>query len=402
MARLVIRLKDRLSCTGCGVCLNACPKACITMQSDEEGFLVPHIDSARCCGCGKCKSACDRIDALSLHARPDEAIAFWAKEKRIRCRSSSGGFFSTLAESILDAGGVVNGVLFDNKMHLRHVLIERKSDLGSICGSKYVQSDVAKVYIDIKQALEDGRRVLFTSTPCQVAGLRAFLGKEYERLVTCDFICHGVPSPEYFEKYIADGKIESGRNDVVDYRFRNLEGWGWDAALIFSDASKISHDAYTDLFMSPFLAGLNYRESCYSCRYARPERCADITMGDFWSIKDYVVCSWMFERGCSLVLLNSKKGRRWFESIKPKCNFKTLPLYTTYSNEQLWKPSKRPILRDDFYNDSGKLSKKDFSLKYGIYAKNRHPLHMLADIYRCTRRKLNAIKFTIKMKCGVV
>lgn len=398
----MIKLRDTGLCTGCGVCVNVCPKSCVVMKEDKEGFPSPFVDADSCIECGKCVSACERVANVNLNRCTDIAIAAWAKDPAIRCSSSSGGVFSVLAQWVLSSGGVINGVAFDEDFSLRHKLITTMEELSGVRGSRYVQSDVGTLYQELRRILDDGRKVLFTSTPCQVAGLKGFLGREYDNLLTCDFICHGVPSPRFFKTYVGERVKTVGQKKAIDYTFRDATGWGWAPTLHLSDETQVQYEPYSDPYMAPFLAGYNYRESCYKCKFARPERCADITIGDFWSVKDYSLFTRKYEAGCSLVLLNTPKGEWLFGKVADACEYEKYPLYAAYANKQLWNPCDRPMLRNVFYTDVNRMKLDALATKYCYKAVRRHPLHHIADALRWLRQKSSALKYVLKVKCGVI
>ena len=207
----MISIQDKKNCCGCGACVQRCPKQCVTMQEDSEGFLYPKVDLSVCIDCHLCEKVCPIINQGEGH-EPQAVYAAKNPNEKIRMQSSSGGVFTILAEKILDEGGVVFGAAFNDKWEVEHDFVERKDELAKFRGSKYVQSKIGKSYRNVETFLKEGRKVLFSGTPCQIAGLKKFLRKDYENLFTVDFICHGVPSPGVFRTYLQEKiNIESAR-----------------------------------------------------------------------------------------------------------------------------------------------------------------------------------------------
>ena len=210
-------------CVGCHACFNICPVRAITMVENEEGFKYPQLDKQTCVNCGKCEKVCPALIGHPLtHDKSPEFYAVWNKENDIRRQSSSGGMFRILAEEIIAEGGVVYGAAFDEANHLRHIRVENVDELGALMGSKYVQSDIGTMLGQVRADLRNGRQVLFSGTPCQVAGLYAFLGGNHENLLTVDVLCHGVPSPGVFQRYLEGIGVDGG----CRIEFRNKDkGW---------------------------------------------------------------------------------------------------------------------------------------------------------------------------------
>lgn len=361
-----IVLEGKTDCCGCNACMQICPKKCIDMQEDEEGFRYPQIDETLCVECGLCKKVCPIIQSKnqteSTGTMP-KALGGWNKNDDVRYRSSSGGAFSAFAEHILKQGGVVYGCMLNKNLEAVHVGVETLEDLSLLYGSKYIQSNIGETYTSAKRHLENGRKVLFVGTPCQVAGLKSYLMKDYENLFTCDFICHGVPSPLVFRKYIA--YLEEKYNDKIDgFRFRHKEkGWrgtGQQMGTIIKFASgRVVKfiPAYKDVYMNGFLDDIYLRPSCYQCQFKKlPKEYADITIADFWGVKK--VNKELFDgKGTSLILLNTQRGTRFFETVKDafyyqKCDAKA----SIDRNKSLIKSVAVNKTRDVFYRDMAEQS----------------------------------------------
>ncbi len=323
----MIQIADKRNCSGCAACAAVCPQSCIAMKRDEEGFLYPSVDRDTCIDCGLCERVCPVLKNKEKEDKPFEGEAFgaYARDEAIREKSSSGGLFTLLATEILRRGGVVFGAAFDEKMKLSHRAIEGEEELVSLRGSKYLQSEIGDSYQKARAFLEEGRPVYFSGTPCQIAGLHAYLGKPYGGLITQDLVCHGVPSPLVFEKYLAyKGKDRGG---VKEISFRDKrEGWRrFGYALSYGDGGesflRIAQDEMGELF----LKNLCLRPSCYDCAFKGTARPSDITLADFWGAEK-VAPTLNDGRGTSLCILHTEKGKSLFEKVKDACVWGTVRL----------------------------------------------------------------------------
>ena len=309
-------------CTGCSACFNRCPAGAISMQRDEEGFLYPHVDDAKCTKCDLCNEICPALESRFINDTVQNpiCIAGWSADEAERKESSSGGVFSLLAENVIERGGSVCGAAFDANCTLRHILTSTKEDIYELRGSKYLQSDTRDIYKTIKNTLDSNYPVLFSGTPCQVGGLYGFLGRDDDNLLTVDILCHGVPSPLVFKKYLKE--ISGSGNQIESISFRDKSsGWKGYCFLVnfFKNGVKTRHskDLKTDSYMKGFLNDLYLRPCCHNCRYTETQRVADVTLGDFWGIGSYRK-RLDDDRGTSLILLNNPKGERVFENIRDK------------------------------------------------------------------------------------
>lgn len=308
-------LPSKTDCCGCSACMQACPKDCISMQQDSEGFLQPIIDHDACIHCNKCEKVCPINNKHHTHG-VTQAFAACHKDNNIRSASSSGGVFTALAELTIKQGGVVFGAAFsDDFSHVQHIMADTIESLQALRGSKYMQSDIAGSYSQAKQLLDDGRRVFFTGTPCQIEGLYGYLGRSYDNLLCADLICHGVPSPKVWRHYL-EMQISAHDSKPTSIFFRKKTN-GWKAfhlQLDFENGSVCADSRNQDAFMQAFLRDMCLRPSCYHCKFKSTHRIADLTMADFWGVEK-VLPEMDDDCGTSLLLTHSEKGLDALQSI---------------------------------------------------------------------------------------
>ncbi len=314
------KITDIKNCSGCHACYNACPKQCISMKPDSEGFLHPVIDNNLCIDCGLCKKICPVLGEYKGNPM-GKAFACINNNEETRQQSSSGGVFTLLAEYILNLGGIVFGAAFDEDLSVHHIEVTDICDLEKLRGSKYLQSRIGDTYKSAKAHLEDGKPVLFTGTPCQISGLKTYLDKDYEKLYTQDIICHGVPSPEIWQKYLGFQEKKTDTNTRTAFFRHKKHGWKtFSMQLAFDNGREYITPFSKDLFMQGFLSNLCLRPSCYNCHSKSVERESDITLADFWGVER--VCPEFFDnKGTSLVLVNSAKGKSLFDEISESMRF---------------------------------------------------------------------------------
>lgn len=283
------------------------------MQSDEEGFLYPVISQEKCIHCKKCENVCPILHK-PVSFPMESAFGCYAKNKEEQMSSTSGGIFAVLARKILSEGGIVCGAAFNDNLEVAHIIIDDEKELYRIKGTKYVQSRIGNIFPKLKQVLEAEKKVLFSGTPCQVSGLKTYLGKEYENLLCVDLICHGVPSPEVWKRYLEE---IAGENQIKNVIFRNKEAGSSITTIDYQLCNgEIKKEIYGESpYIKGFIQNLYIRLSCVSCQFKGTKRCSDMTIGDFWSIKEYHP-EFSNDYGTSAVILHSKKGQQWFE----KCN----------------------------------------------------------------------------------
>lgn len=355
--------KVGLNCVGCKACAQVCKQNLIEFVENEEGFSYPVVSAEVVCKeCGFCEKVCPAL----IQPKNKEQIviyASWIKDKKTLSESSSGGLFTSLARYIIQNNGIVFGCVLDENLVPYHAYAEDVDGLALIRGSKYVESEIAKTYTVVKNFLEKGRFVLFTGSPCQVAGLKNVLGENYENLYTADIICHGVPSRKMFSKYILFLE-KKHHSKISDYKFRDKKKHNWSLSYSYNTINRSGKNKrYEGISsMSPYiygsLSGIFHRESCYRCNYATRERVGDITLGDFWGVEKQSPAN-MNVDGVSVVLVNSDKGNIMIEKMKKELHKDIITFdMASWKNQQLLKPTHRPQKRDIIYKE---LNEKGFS-----------------------------------------
>lgn len=299
-------------CTGCWACYNICPKQCIQMKEGKLLHLYPTINQENCINCGLCQKVCSSNHPLP-HKQPLHTYAAWAKDEQEYKTSTSGGIGACLSKYIIQNNGIVYGCACLPNAEIKHIRVENERDLPLLKGSKYVQSSINYIYKSVKVDLDNGKTVLFTGTPCQVAGLKLFLRKDYENFYTVDLICHGVPSLGYLQSYLKS-KLSVNQSDKITFRDNN------NMTLKVSYNNKLIYtydfwsNRYKDEYYNAFMDGFSYRQSCHSCPYAASTRVSDITIGDFWGFKDDI--NHPHPNGLSCILCNTEKGNYLIDKIK--------------------------------------------------------------------------------------
>lgn len=309
---------EKSMCTGCAGCKNICPVSAITFRADSEGFEYPDIDMAKCIKCNLCEKICPILHPVKSDntSKPD-IYAAWNMDENIRINSTSGGIFSALATQFIQRGGLVVGAVYLEDFSIVHTMISSIHDLEKLRQSKYAQSKIQDIFKSIKDELSKGNKVLFCGSPCQNAGLRNFLRKDYENLYCCDFICRGIISQKVYHKFLNDVSKKHS-SDIKNIQFKNKDfGWNrFSTKVSYKDGSVYQLDRFTDYYMVGYLKhNLYLRPSCHNCHFKSLPRVADISLGDFWGIANFDA-NLDNNKGTSVVIVNSQKGRELYSWIK--------------------------------------------------------------------------------------
>lgn len=347
--------KSEYDCFGCKACELICGHNAIEMIPNEEGFYYPELDCEKCINCGLCERVCPVMHPDSIIQNLGCSYVAQNRDKAVLKRSSSGGVFNRIAMSILDNGGVVYGVAFNEEFKTVNIRIDNIEDIHLIMGSKYVQSDIQSTYRQVREDLRNGVQVYFSGTPCQIAGLRLFLMKEYENLLTSDLVCHGTPSQKIFSTTI--GHLEKRyKGKVVGYSFRdkNIRGWSCCSSSFIKSGEKIKYIKYSkemEAYFNAFSQGALMRRACYECPFAQSRRTGDITLADFWGVRTKMPDFENITSGVSLILVNSIKGKIIIESIKDSMVLEEIPLkWAQDTNHNLVGPTPENIMRNQTYS----------------------------------------------------
>lgn len=298
------------ACTGCGACSSACPVGCISMEADAEGFLRPRVNAKACVNCGKCERVCRQLHELAESEIEPCGYAAWSKDEALRSGSSSGGVFPALAREVLRQGGIVFGAAFsEDYKRVCHIGITDEADLWKLQGSKYIQSEIADAYVQAKALLDKGRQVYFSGTPCQIAGLKAYLGYESVQLITQDVICHGVPSPKIWRAYLAEVE-QRQKSEIKCINFRDKSaGWaGYRLRISLKNGKELAERRTANAYYRAYLSDICLRPSCYQCVQKGRNFSSDLTIGDYWGLR-HVMPELQDENGVSLLILRTEKAQ---------------------------------------------------------------------------------------------
>lgn len=359
---------EKNQCYGCTACANVCPFNAITMVADEEGFKYPEVNQDLCVECGRCKAVC-QIHSLKIKEEI-EPIVYAAKnsDDEIRAKSASGGMFSVLADKIIANGGVVYGVAYSDDFTVQHERAETVEAYEKFRGSKYVQSDLHDCFSKVKEDLKNGRKVLFTGTPCQIAGLKTFLGEKAQSkdIILCEIICHGAPSPKLWKDHIA--LIESERGvKVVNYLNRSkVLGWhGHNEHILYENGKEEYKTKLSQLHKDLFYAHFTIRPSCYACEHTQFPRSADITIADFWGIENFMP-EFDDNKGTSMLILNTEKALNFYNEVKDNLICRESNISDAfYDNHK--KPAKMNVNRENFWRDYETHGYLYVAQKYSAY-----------------------------------
>lgn len=368
----MIRRINKQQCTGCTSCASICPKQCITMIKDSEGFSYPEIDFSKCIECQLCEQLCPTIQPNILQDNI-RVYAVINRDDLVRKESTSGGFFSALAEHFLNKDGYVIGAGYDEQYVVKHMIVNNKNDLSKLREAKYAQSELNDCFIKVKELLNKNQYVLFSGTPCQVGGLKSYLRKDYERLITVDLVCHGVASPLVWEKYVKY-RSHHDNNDILPQHIHlrsKVSGWSQYGYSVVFDYTNKQYQIINsqDSFMKAFVSNMCLRPSCYDCPFKGLDRVSDFTLGDYWGIWDQLP-DMDDNKGTSLVFVHGIKGHKMFDAVKDHCIYQEVNSQTSIKqNPSVLVSSLRNKNRDTFIEDVKKLDFEEVIQKYNLFEK---------------------------------
>lgn len=408
----IVLYSDKSECCGCGACMNVCPTHAITMEEDEYGFTYPVIDNTLCIECGACKTVCGYQNLPEMH-EPIKSYAAAAKDDELLKKSASGGVFAILANNVLNEGGVVYGAALpyeNGKLVPKHIRIENIEELIKLQGSKYTQSDTGVTFQNAKEDLLEGRKVLYSGTPCQIAGLKKYLKKEYDNLLAVEIICHGVPSAKFFQDYISNEERKRGIS-ISGFLFRDKSrGQGMTRRIEYINPStkkteKLVANGKKESYISFFSKSYTYRINCYTCPYACKERIADLTIGDFWGFHeeypDVKSSSGLTNgKGVSCVLANTAKGQDTMENCAKELALMDAEFdKISRHNAQLHEPSKYNKIREEIleiYREQGYAAVEKFYAKK--FRKERIKYTIVDLLPKGIRRRVKIIAGKLKQR----
>ena len=362
------KLCDDKSCTGCSACVNSCHAGALTISMSSEGFYRPSLNTDKCIRCYACERNCPVLNPPQRNNAEDiKVYAAWNLDEEVRLKSSSGGAFTALADTILTKGGVVFGAAWGNDMIIEHVAVTEKKDLSKLRLSKYAQSNIGNTFKKVKEYLAQDRHVLFVGTPCQVMGLKRYLGKDYDKLAMVDFVCHGVPSIKFLQVY--SKWLEDKVGKVVKINFRDKrKGWYDNLRVVTNErGNEKAMLGKNDCYWVAFNNNNNLQECCYNCVAQGFPRASDMTIADFWGIGKQVPFGHKdeIEKGISLIVVNNNKGKKLLNNTQGGVFLEERTVEEAIGgNMTSVRSSKRPSSRDTIYCDIDKMSFEDYQVKY--------------------------------------
>lgn len=381
----MIEIINKEQCTGCTACMNICPKHSITMQFDSEGYKYPVVNKKTCVGCGACDKVCPLQKKQEFDNFKTLAFAVQSKDECVRMESTSGGAFTILAEHIIHKGGIVYGGAYDSRFDVCHQRIDTTKGLAKLRGSKYVQSDMGWIYSKVREDLKAGREVMFSGTPCQIAGLKSFIGNAAyatNLLWTVDLVCHGIPSPLFWNKFLDFHRDKHGEIKYISFRDKHYGYAGSTMAMGFSDGSIRYMNRDIQFFKKLFFDDINTRPSCFKCHFKTIKRISDFTIYDCWHVNK-INKTMDDDKGTTWILLQSERSKRLFMDIKSKLHYKEAPVdkaigldgffatHCTTPNPQ----------RDNFFRDMNAMNIEMLINKYFPLTFTRKMVNMLKPLF---------------------
>lgn len=387
----MIKIDKKENCCGCTACVAICPKSCIEMKEDLEGFLYPQVDEKKCVECGACERVCPIKNVVKENMVSQKAYLVQNKNEEIRLDSSAGGAFSAIASTILNRGGVVFGAAYDENFQVKHTYVENVDDIRKFRNSKYVQSDLGNTFEIVKGFLKKGRWVCYSGTPCQIEGLASFLGKTYKNLILVDVVCHGVPSPLVWNRYLEFQQVKECKPDNIRFRDK-FYGYKYSTMSIIRDGKNIYHaGAQLDPMLRAFFSDICDRPTCYKCPFKKRYRVSDITIWDCFSVYDFNK-KIDDDKGTTRVLCHTKKGQEIIESSAGyiQC-FEVEPDRLVSGVKEMFQSVSYNPKRNQFMSDAKEMLAGDLFQKY-------YPITYKIKIKTWIRKILIQIKLYGTMK----
>ena len=394
----MIIITDKKDCSGCTACASVCPKNCIQMKSDKEGFLYPNVDEKQCVKCNACNAVCPIQNPIEEKEKNQKAYLIQHKNEEIRLDSSAGGAFTAIAMVILQKGGVVFGAAYDDKFHVHHIYVEKPDELKKFRNSKYVQSDLENCFQKVKSFLQDDRWVCFSGTPCQVEGLNNFLMKPYDKLIMVDVVCHGVPSPLIWDKYLEYQNAFNNKPDNIRFRDK-FYGYKYSTMSIIRKG-KVDYHAGSqfDPMLRAFFSDICDRPACYDCKFKKRYRVSDITIWDCFSVYDFDK-KMDDDKGTTRVLCQSEKGNIVIMKAIKYAVCKEVPADSLVKGvKEMFESVGKNEKREKFFYDAQLMDGKELLKKYypiTLKVKVKTQIRkflLVTGLYRTSKKLLNKMR----------